>query len=233
MKLDQATVDYVLNVVKTAKMVGIENIIIEPDLVRAMDKDNTTVLYQDENVPALPFESIGITRVNDLLSRYEIAKTQPNLTIEAVVREGDDFAFSLTLKSKGVKIDYRCNSPAKIRAPRQVNDEMKFKVDLTGEAVLLLQKGQAAMGSEMVSVISNDGVSFELADVGNDVFQHTFAPDAEPLTEDKNTKFGYRYPAKTLLALFKNDPDGSFSVGAKGILKVPVNGLNVFVLPQS
>lgn len=88
------------------------------------------------------------------------------------------------------------------------------------------------MGSETVSIISNDGVSFELVDVNNDVFKHTFAVDAEPLTEDTNTKFAHRYPVKILLALFKHNPGGYFSVGAKGILSFPINNLTVFVLPQ-
>lgn len=233
MKLDAETVVYILNVVKTAKLVGIDNIIIEPKLVRAMDDANSVVLFQDNNVPDMPFGSIGLTRIDTLMARVEIARTQEKFSIKANVQDGEDFARSLTMESKGVKIEYRCGNPTKIKAPRQVNDTLKTKVQLTNEAVTLLQKGQAAMGAETVSIISNNGVSFELIDVNNDVFKHTFADDAEPLTADTDTKFAHRYPAKTLLALFKNNPTGSFSVGSKGILSFPINGLTVFVLPQA
>lgn len=232
MKLDAETVAYILNVVKTARLVGIDNIIIEPDLVRAMDDSNSVVLFQDEDVLEMPFGSIGLTRIDAFMARFEIARVQDKFSIEAVVQDDEKFARSLIMKGKGIKIDYRCGNPAKIKAPRQVNDVLKHKVPLNGEAVLLLQKGQAAMGAETVSIISNDGVSFELVDVNNDVFKHTFAADAEPLTKDKDTKFAHRYPIKTLLALFKDNPTGHFSVGAKGILSFPINGLTVFVLPQ-
>lgn len=232
MKLEPEVVAYILNVVKTARLVGIDNIIIEPNLVRALDDANTVVLFQDKNVPEMPFGSIGLTRTDAFMARYDIAKTQDKFSIEANVGDDEDFTRSLVMKGKGIKIDYRCGDPAKIKAPRQVNDTMKFRVPLNAEAVLLLQKGQAAMGSENVTIISNDGVSFELVDVNNDVFKHTFAVEAEPLTDDTNAKFAHRYPVKTLLALFKHNPDGHFSVGAKGILSFPINGLTVFVLPR-
>lgn len=232
MKLDNDTVAYMLNVVKTARMVGIDNIIVEHDLVRAMDDSNSVVLFQNKGVPDMPFGSIGLTRIDTFMARYDIAKTQEKFTIEAVVHDNEDFTRSLVMKGKGIKIDYRCANPTNIKAPRQVNDTLKFQVPLNAEAVLLLQKGQAAMGAENVSIISNEGVSFELVDVNNDVFKHTFAEDAKSLTDDDNTKFAHRYPVKTLLALFKNNPEGDFSIGEKGILSFSVNGLTVFVLPQ-
>jgi len=232
MKLTSDVVEYILNVVKTARLIGIDNVIIEPELVRAMDDANSVVLYQNEKVLEMPFGSIGLTRIDGLLARYDIAKTRDKFSIEALVKDGEEFTRSLTMKGKGLKVEYRCGNPAKIKAPRQVNDTMKFRVTLNGEAVNLMQKGQAAMGSENVSIICNDGVSFELVDVNNDVFSHTFAPDVEALTDDTNKKFAHKYPVKILLAVFKQNPDGEFSIGAKGILSFPLNDLTVYVLPQ-
>ncbi len=233
MKLDPESVAYILNVVKTARLVDIDNIIIEADLVRAMDDASTVVLFQNEDVPDMPFGSIGLTRVDVFMARYDIASSQDKFSIEAEVKDDDEFARAIIMKGKGIKIDYRCGNPAKIKAPRQVHDTLKFRVPLNAEAVSLLQKGQAAMGADSVSIVSNDGVSFELVDVNNDVFKHTFAVDAEPLTQDEDTKFVHRYPVKTLLALFKHNPDGQFSIGAKGMLCFPINGLTVYVLPQA
>jgi len=232
MKLTPDEIKYIQNVVHTAQMVGIDNIIIEPNLVRALDDNKTVVILQTDNVPAMSFGSIGLNRINVFNSRIDIAKTQDNFTIEAVADEGEEFTRALTMKGKGVRIDYRCANPSTIAAPRQVTDTMLWSVKLNAEAVLLLQKGQAAMGAENVSIISNDGVSLELVDVNNDVFSHTFAPFAKPLTDNENAKFAYRYPVKTVLPLFKHDAEGTFEIGEKGILKVNVNGLDIYVLPQ-
>ena len=89
-----------------------------------------------------------------------------------------------------------------------------------------MQKGQTAMGADTVSVISNaDGVAFELRDINNDVMSHTF-------TEGEHPNFAHRYPVKTLLAMFKSNAEGDFEIGKKGMLKFPVNGLDVYVIPQ-
>ena len=239
MKLDPDTLAYILNVVKTAKLVGIDNIIIEPDAVRAMDDGRAVVLYQSENVPDMPFGSIGLTRIDVLTARYDIAKTTPNFTVETETKvDGNTtFATSLIMKGKGTKIDYRCANPTKINAPKQINDTLRFRVQLNADAVSLLQKGTAAMGAENVAIISDQGVSFELVDVNNDVFKHTFADNVELIPDTdgnvaSSSKFAHRYPVKILLALFRNNPNGTFSIGQKGILSFSVNGLTVFVLPQ-
>jgi len=89
------------------------------------------------------------------------------------------------------------------------------------------------MGADTVSVISNDkGVTFELIDVNSDKFSHTFTKEVETLSEDAETTFVHKYPVATLLALFKDNPEGTFSIGKKGILNIVVNHLNIFVLPQ-
>lgn len=239
MKLSPDSLAYTLNVLKTAKLVGIENVIIEPDTVRAVNENRTVVLLQKENVPALEFSSVGITRIDVLLARYEIASSTPNFAVEFdTKKDGDvEFVTTLILKGKGTKIEYRCGEPSKIVAPKSLNDVTRYNVTLTSEAVTLMQKGAAAMAADNVSIISNEGVSFELVDGNNDVFKHTFATDAQVVPDAdgevaSSTKFAHRYPVKTLLALFRSNPNGTFSVGQKGILSFEVNGLTVFVIPQ-
>ena len=236
MKLDLGTLEYMLKVVKTAKLVDIDNIIIEPGAVRAIDDASSVVLYQNTDVPDMPFGSIGLNRTSELLARYEIAKAQDNFSVEAVIDDRDKdnpWARSLTMKAKGTKIEYRSANPVSIKAPRQINDTMLWKVKLNSEAVTMLQKGQAAMKAELVTIISNDeGVALELVDVNNDVFRYVFANDVELLTDDDSVKFAHRYPTKVVLSLFRNDPDGTFEVGKRGMMKVPANELTMFVLPQ-
>lgn len=239
MKLKPESLAYVLSVVKTAKSVGIDNVIIEPNMVRAMDESRTVVIFQNTNVPAMEFNSIGISRIDVLLARYEIANSTQGFSAEVATKgDGDDeFATSLILKGKGTKIDYRCGDPSKINAPRTINDTNRYRVQLNSDAVTLLQKGAAAMDAENVSIISNEGVSFELVDINNDIFKHTFADTAELIPDENGdvastNKFAHRYPVKTLLALFRSNPEGTFDVGQKGILSFSMNGLTVYVLPQ-
>ena len=232
MKLTQDLIDFIENVVKTGQSVNIDNVIIEPDMVRAIDDDRTVVLFQNTDVPEMPFGSVGLNRIGVFLSRLEIAKTRDNFNVDVTVDDDEEYARSITMKGTGLKVDYRCANPATIQAPRQINDNLVYSIQLNAEAVSLLQKGQVAMGSETVSISCNDGVSFELTDVNSDVFSHTFAPDVDLLDDSANPTFSHRYPVKTLLALFKQNPEGTFSIGEKGILNINVNGLDIYVLPQ-
>jgi len=136
------------------------------------------------------------------------------------------------MKGKGVKIDYRCANPTTITAPKQIRDVGVSSVDITGEAVYLFQKGLVAMGSEVVTIINNDGVSFEFADNNADVFSHQFADDVTVLEGDGGN-FAHKYPAKVLSALFKHDPTGTMVIGKGGTLTMQINNLNVTVLPRA
>jgi hypothetical protein len=232
MNVTQENMQYIINVVNTARLINIENIIIEPGLVRAIDESSTVVLHQDTNVPDMEFGSIGLTRTNVLTARYNIVKDQDNFKITASVNDGDLYARSLNLTAGNTKVDYRCANPTQIKAPKQLNETMKYEIDINEDTVDMLQRGVAAMGTDIVSIISNKDVSFELIDVNNDVFKHTFAEEVICLTEDTDTRFAYRYPVKILLSLFKKYPSTKIQIGSKGILLAPIENVNVYILPQ-
>lgn len=233
MKLDTDTITYIQNVVNTAQMIGIDNIIIEKDLVRAIDDDKTVVLSQSKNVPDMSFGSIGLNRIGVFTSRLDIARTQENFSIEARVDDNNEFARSLLMKGKGVRIDYRCANPNTISAPRVIKDEMIYRVQLTAEAVVMLQKGQTAMSAETVTINSTkDGVALEMVDINSDNMSFTFADSATPIGDKTSGLFAHRYPIKILLPLFKHDVGNTFEIGEKGIMSIKINGLTVYVLPQ-
>ncbi len=226
MKLDTDTLNYIRNVVETGQMVGIDDVIIEDGAVRAMNEEKSVVIFQEENVPDVGF-NVGLNRVNVLLNRLEVARTQENFAVDVVMDDNKDFARSFTMTGKGFKVDYRCANPKGLSAPKKVNDEMVHKIDLTPQAVYMLQKGQTAMGSDMVSLICNqDGVTFQYTDTNDDKFSHTFT------TDGSEENFTYKYPIKIVLPLFKHDVENSFIIGRKGMLNIVVNNLNIFVLPQ-
>jgi len=233
MKLDASSILYIKNAVKTAQLVNIESLIIEEGVVRGIDEDRTVLVFHNEDVPPIPFGSIGLTRLGVFISRLDIIQSQESFNVDAVGDDNEGWIKSLTMKGTGTKIDYRCSKPSSIQAPKRINDTMRARVQLTEEAVSTLQKGQAAMSAEEVSIISNNGVSFELVDVNSDVFKHTLQDDVTPLEAEASTTFAFRYPIKTILALFKKEPNGHFDVGQKGTLRVNVNGLDVYVLPRA
>ena len=83
MKLDANTISYINDVVRTAQLIGCEDVMIEPGRVRGMDEAQTVVMLQTENVPDMPFGSIGLNRLSVFQSRYDIARVQDGFYIDA------------------------------------------------------------------------------------------------------------------------------------------------------
>lgn len=238
MKVDAASLAYIENVVATAQLIGIDNIIIEPDRVRAVDQDSTVILLQTTNVPILPFGSIGLNRIDIFSSRYSIAKSVDNFEIDAAVDGLVDAQYvrALTMKGKGIKIDYRCANPATIRAPKGLNDAVKYRVRMHPEAVLHMHKGVTAMQTDELTLIgTKDSASFEMADVNSDKLTFKFGDGVDNVQPNDATdpKFSHRYPIKLVQTLFKANPDGYFYITSRGMLKITINGLDVYVLPRT
>lgn len=235
-KVEAEHLAYVLNAIKVAQLVNIDSVIIEQNCVRGIDENRTVFILETDNVGKFELGDIALSRTNDLTARYDIAKTQKDFTVLADIVQSDDtnFVRSLLLKAKGIKIDYRCCNPNTITAPKQYNDQLAVEINVNSDAVLLLQKGIAAMGGcEHVTVQSDDSkVSFKLNDVNKDVFEHTFTEQVKLLNDDADINFKHKYSAKALMALLKHNPEGSFSISSKGLLRFPINQIHVFLLPQ-
>jgi len=231
MKLESKLIEHISNVVKTAKIVGIDGLKLEPDFIGGLADDNTTYITQLEDIPDMPFDAMCIRNLNVFQSRFEIARKQDNFEMSVDITE-DGFVRSVLMKGKGTKIDFRCSTPKQVKAPKGFKSPLINRVKLTGETVMLLQQAIASMGSDVVTIISNNGVSFEIVDVNNDVFKHNFEFEVESLDDESDTNFAHRYPAKKLLGLFKINPTATFDVATSGRLCINVNGFDVTILPQ-
>jgi hypothetical protein len=237
-KLSQEVLDYIEKVVNVAKTAGIDNIIIEKDKVRAIDDDKNVVIFQTTDVPKFPFGAIGLNRISVFASRYDIAKASKDFSVEATIDDTADdepsFVRSLLLKGKGVKIDYRCANPKTIQAPKALNDTITHKVQMTADAVQMLTKGQSAMAADEVAFAGNkNSVSLEMKDNNSDVFEYTFGDTVLLENGHKVADFHHRYPIKIINPLFKQNPDGYFTLSSRGMMNIVVNDINVFVLPRS
>lgn len=242
MRLSKETLEYIQKVVNAASLVKIDSIIIEPGCVRAIDEDHTVFILHKDDVPTMEFGSIGLNRTNVFTSRFELGRTMSDFSVEAVI-EGVNtptaFARALVMKAKGIKVDYRCANPTLIKAPRQLADTISYQVQLDPEVVLMMQKGQSAMSTDEIKFVGTTqddesvSVSFEMSDINADKMSYQFANTAIRLDDDAPVGFSHTYALKTLLPLFKINPTGHFSLTTQGILKIVINGLDVYVMPRT
>lgn len=235
MKISQAHINYIQNVVGAAQVAGIESVSIEPNLVRGITDEKTVFILQTENVPNFDFGSVGINRMSIFQNRLGIVQSQPNFSVDCDIVDTSDgkFVKSVVFRSDVVKVDYKCANPKTILGVRKFNDVLKSEIQCTPEVVDLLQRGINAMKGEVITLVNNDKETFvEILDINNDVFKFTLPNQAELIDNNYDSTFAFRYPAKILLNLLKSNPDGVFRVGNRGILNVQVNSFNVYILPK-
>lgn len=234
---------YIKQIADVAKLVNISELIIEPGQVRGISEDRTALIMHTADVVPLSCSSIAISRINTLLFRLSIVQDKPgfaccaSMVVDAMqsnkVGAIDVYPQLLTMTSKGSKIDFRCANPNLLRIPKSLNDVKTHTVKMNSDAVDVLSRGQAAMSSDEVALSYKDGaITFEFKDVNGDLFTHDVTTDVRTIGSEASAQFYYKYPIKTLLPLFKRNPDGYFNMSSKGVLYIMVNGITVVVLPR-
>jgi len=227
MKLSEATVDYLHSVLETAHFIGIESLILETGRIRGISEDQTILIIHDDNIPEFEFETMGLSRTDILTYRLSATKRYASFSVKVNVHPEKNFVADVVMTAQRTRSTYKCMNPSHISAPRVVADSMfsefEYNLDLHDD----IKRGVQAMGNvETVSFVSDDeGVKFVMEDLNGDVFEHTFG-------ECINDKFSHKYPTKNILSLLKKTPEGVFEVGKKGVLRVMVGGLSVYLLPR-
>lgn len=238
MKIDQVTMDYIKRVVKCATLAKINNVAIEPDKIRGMDDDQVVFMFHTKNIPFMDVGSVGLNRLNTFTSRLDLATGVSGVEIDALTEDdknGQRFVRGISMKGKGIKIDYRCANPAVIRAPKRLQDTLKYQINMTPDVLFFMTKGQQAMGSDEVKIVCKDSsVSFEISDINGDAMTYEFPAEAVMLDGSDDTSFSHTYPLKTILPLFKACPDEPFCITTPtGMLKLQVDGFDVYIMPRS
>ena len=234
MKLLPETIKYIQHVVDVATLVGIDEVIIEPNHIRAVDENRTVVINHTENVPTFEFGSIGLNRLSTFKSRLSIAASQKDFEVITKTRD-DDSVMSLTFKGKGTKIDYLCGRPSTIKAPRAINETFISEFTLNSDALSMMLKGQSAMGgADVVSFSYEDGIiRLEIVDpINKDVFNYVMEGTELTMLDESVSSFTQKYPIKTLLAMGKEENNMRVQIGRKGLLKALVNKITLYVIPK-
>lgn len=247
MKLDQESLDYIVSVVRAAKDLGAESLVIEPNRIRAADEDVKRVILHTTNVQSMPFGSIGMTRPDIFLARYELAKSTAGMYVEYTTRGEDPlvgikedknamFAHTLTFKGKGLKLDFRPSNPMVIRAPRTLNDKLKFRALISEELIHFIVKGKKAVGTdEFTLIINDDGGFIEMTDINNDKLSFQFTETIERVdpTDESKANFSKTFPIAYAEQLFRGNIGAAFHLSDKhGYLEVNLNNLTSLILPK-
>lgn len=230
MKLTEDVLEIIILAVNTAKLIDIEEVIIDKSGIRALHPDRIAVLlFKYDLSDFLPFESIGINRLSTFIQRISIIKDIQNINVDCEV-DNNNNAKSLKFYNEKLSISYKCANISTIKAPKNVMEVFNTEVHFTEESFNILSKAFNIMKSETFTLINDkNGIRFELTDSNNDIFSYNFS---NIVKNDNNSVFAHKYPIKIFLPILKQNPDSLLQIGEKGVLKVNVKNIDIMILPK-
>ena len=233
MKLSKASAVSIENVLRTAKLIDVNEMKITNTNVSGYNTDRSAFIFSPHTI----VEDIGVMAIKRLdvyLARYDIIKDMDDSEIIITTQgDGDDrICKQLDLNAKRIKLQYRFGSHTMIQAPTAVKDNELYTIKIDEEITSLITK--ASIGAESPKVelsCSNGELTYNLVDLSNDLL--CIESDEKVVTEgDGVCNFTHSYALKMFIQLMKNTTDNEFCIGAKGLLKVNVNNLDFYMLPR-
>lgn len=230
MKLTLESITCLEKLLTTCAIVDIDSIIIEDGTVRGVNEDKSCVIISSVSVPELPeLYKMGLSRLSTLNTRLALFKSDPQTIVDA--RENDRGEISsLEISSPSAKVQFRCTSAALIKAPKKINDTVKFMLELDRDQVPFILSGAKSMGAKKAVIASKkDGTFFEFTDTNQDTFSIRVGDSLDEV-------FAHHFPAGVFLPLLRavinNEGAIILNIGEIGTLNLTVNGYPLTILPQ-
>jgi len=230
MKLSPESISNLDKLLSTCAIVDIDAIIIEEGTVRGVNEDKSCVIISSVGVPELPEGlKMGLSRLGTLNARIGLFKNDPQTVIDMKENERQEIT-SLEISSPSAKVQFRCTSTALIKAPKKINDTVKFTLEIDRDQVPLILAGAKSMGAKKAVIASKkDGTFFEFTDTNQDTFSIRVG-------ESMDQVFAHHYLAGVFLPLLRavinNEGAILLNIGEIGTLNITVNGYPLTVLPQ-
>lgn len=232
MNITQDTLLQIENIIKSAKLVDVTELIVCNDLVRGINKSKTAFILSELELPD-DFATLAINRPDIYTSRFNLVKDMDSCKTTAKIKQkdGDEFVEQLDFKAKGVKVQFRCCNPSMISAPKSINDKEFYTIKFSQDAVDTLVKACSSIDTLNIKLSgTEEGLSYELIDLSGDNIVLT--SDSQISCEDDKFNFNFSFVQKPFLQLLKNCENFEFTLGSKGVFKIKVNNIYFYLLPQ-
>ena len=234
MKIDQEVEKLICDAAGVANDVGVTAFVIDEEGIRGMDEGKLIFMLRESFDLEVPFASLAIGDTAQFIQRYNIHKTNDGSELILEV-DKDDKAKVISMKSKGLNIDFRCIKPERIRAPKKLDDVEYCAFELPDAAIDMIKKGSTTMKAEEVLFVKeedSDSVYLEMVDINRSSFKYDIDGFVEPVNPKKRCSFAKRYPVKTILMALRNSDNNHLLIGEKGSLTICKNQIDIIIAPR-
>lgn len=238
MQLSKETVDFLARLIKVAKILKIESVIIDHECARGHFKAEGSMIIHRDNLPKFEFTTLGISRIDVLNNRLSLLGDNAAIKFEEKIKSPTDVLVSkLLLSNKKTKLDFKCADPAVMdKAPKIFKDPVCYTFKINKEDVTLFSKALSAVRGETLALVgSKTGVIGKLSDMDGDMLDHTISEELVYNTLPNGTpkdEFYFTYKNKILIPLLREamtDETIDVNITERGLLNLKVLGINVYI----
>jgi hypothetical protein len=229
---------FLQNVIEVAHICGIESIIIGKDAIRGIDEDHSVcIIHATGEDIDLPFNRLAIIRAQSLKRKFDMAADMDDLMITVLVVDEEEqqqwvkkIVFSGYAQTGArIVVDHRCAHPKQVKAPGSVNDECTTAIQLPNGIYKFVVQAAKVLDTDEVRIRSGqDGVSLQLRAICGDVISHPLHDQPGPFCSY------FRYSLKSVKTLLKaSAEETTWLIGARGLVKTNLRGLDVYILAMA
>lgn len=242
-KLSDDTRDLISFAVKYCNLLKIDSLLIDKSGIRAKQDEFAVYLIEPADLDYLEFDTLFIDRISSLAPRIKMFDTSKiDYSIGVVNKEldsGETLVNQLVIKGGNTKINFNCANPARLNAnslPKKVADKMTYSFQMDKACLDVLSRGVSAMGAAEVKLYSKDGTVYaQVKDIEGDTLEHKVNDSYEVLISDGEPEFSFRYIFKMIVPLLREackEDDFSIVISRRGIMKLNINDLSMYIFPE-
>jgi len=243
MQLSKETIQYLKCVIKVAKILRIENLVLDNECVRGNLQQEGSMIIHREGIPKFEFNSLAIaglsdkSRINTLGTR--LALLGDDITIEALEREGvqNSCVVKLVMANSKTEVEFKCADPTKIeKAPKLLKDPVFFTFSISADEIALLSRAESAMaGVNLTFKGSKKGVATKICDPEGDMMTYRFDSALTYAPECEHENFSFAYKNKILMPLLKecsSKDSVEINITRRGFLRLAIHGITVYITTE-
>jgi hypothetical protein len=237
MQLAKEHIEYLKNVIRVAKILKVENVILDKEAVRGFFQEEGIIILQRNNLPNFEFKTLGISRISTLDSRLSLLCGDVNIEFEEKDKTPTEKIVSkLSLSDSKTIVDFKCADPNTFtaKAPKVLKDPIFFTFSISEDSILTLSKAQSAMHGENITLKgSKTGVVAKLNDVEGDMLNHVITESLIFAPEATENKFQLIFKSKILMPILKNaiidKEELIVNITQRGLLNLNFLGIDIYI----
>lgn len=236
MILDNELIDFIkTKLIKTANLLGIESVIIEPDKIRGLDEKKTAVILHNHSLP-VKFQAMAISRLSLLQSRLTL--TDDTVSVNVTEDERNPGIISrLDIKAKKYKVDFRTANPTTVKAPKALKSEVALcSFTLTDNDVKLINNASNSMPQRTetgtISLMidpKTSTIKAVLTDTTGDDFEMEL--DSKLVNNTLEKPLLINYPLKQFITVIKNNNKQFDLLENNNMIRTYINDITIILLP--